>query len=81
MRMKIEKWGNSAAIRLPKAVIEKTGFEIGTEVEISSEVGRLIIRRAGSKLSLDELLKDVTPEKMGGEMDCGPDVGREIIED
>lgn len=81
MRSKIEKWGNSAAIRLPKAVIEKTGFEIGTEVEISSEAGCLIIRRAGSKLGLDELLKDVTPEKMGGELDWGPDVGREIIED
>jgi antitoxin component of MazEF toxin-antitoxin module len=33
------------------------------------------------KITLDQMLKDVTPEAVGGEMYWGPDVGNEIIED
>jgi len=34
MRARIQKWGNSLAVRLPKAITEKAGLVIEDEVEI-----------------------------------------------
>ena len=32
--MRIAKWGNSLAVRLPKALVEELGLEAGDELEI-----------------------------------------------
>ena len=41
MRVKIAKWGNSAAIRLPKAVMEEMHLVEGGEAELSVAKGEL----------------------------------------
>ena len=53
----MKKWGNSAAIRIPAAVMAAAGMHVGQEVEIREEGGRLIIepvRKPG--YTLEELL-------------------------
>jgi antitoxin MazE len=40
--MRVAKWGNSLAIRLPKALIEALGLKAGDEVELSPLPGGAI---------------------------------------
>lgn len=52
MRLKIQKWGNSAAIRLPAKMLTEIGAVIGDTVEVDPEA----IRVAKPKYKLDDLL-------------------------
>ncbi len=44
--MRVAKWGNSLAVRLPKALVEDLGLEIGDEVQVvSSAPGESVVGR------------------------------------
>ena len=43
MKIKISKWGNSAAIRLPKSILNLVGLKEGSEVELLVENDAIII--------------------------------------
>lgn len=78
MRAKIQKWGNSLALRIPKAVAEIVGLTDGREVELVVEDARLIVKTARQrKYTLDELLAQVTEENRHDEVDWGPPAGNE----
>lgn len=77
MRAKIQKWGNSLALRVPKAVAESTSLAEGTEVDLSIEAGRLVVSPVKRDLTLDEMLDLVTEENKHGLIDWGPAVGKE----
>lgn len=58
---KIQKWGNSSAIRLPATILAAAGIPQGTDVEIQSGNGRLVIQlpeRTQEQL-FDKLLAEV----------------------
>lgn len=76
---KVKQWGNSLALRLPKSFTDATGIASNSEVEIVSDGKSVTITPiAKPKLkTLEELLEGVTPAMIGGELDWGPDVGRE----
>ena len=79
MTVTIKKWGNSAAIRIPAAILEATHLRLDEPVEIREEEGRIIIEPARQKIyDLDELLKKVTKENIHVETDWGPPVGKEV---
>ena len=46
MRTKIQKWGNSLGLRIPKSFAEEVRVEAGSTVDITVDRGRLIIRLA-----------------------------------
>lgn len=78
---KLQKWGNSLALRIPAALAEQLDVADGTEVELTVRDGELVVRPIRqSKLSLRELLKDCKPSHLHGEIDFGEDVGREVLE-
>lgn len=77
MRAKIQKWGNSLAVRIPKSLASQAELVEGAEVEISVEDGRLVINRVARELTLDEMLDLVTPENRHGLVDWGPAMGKE----
>mgnify|MGYP002624109351 CR=1 FL=1 len=78
MRSKVRKWGNSLAIRIPKAFADEVGFTEDGEVDLSVVDDQLVISRgAGATLSLKDLLARVTEDNRHGEVDAGPSVGRE----
>ncbi len=85
MRVQIAKWGNSAAVRLPKAVLEQAGLAEGAEVEMTVENGVLVLTAVTSRgPSLSELIRsmdEIGPEGQSDTLDWGPDRGSEIIED
>ena len=79
MTTKIQKWGNSLAVRLPKELASGLSFRDGGEVRISQEGDALIIRRGkNSKLTLSELLKKVDARNTHLETDFGKTVGKEL---
>jgi antitoxin MazE len=46
----VAKWGNSLAVRLPKAVVERLGLKPGDEIEIAAAApGRIEIARDGRR--------------------------------
>ncbi len=62
MRAQVSKWGNSLAIRLPKAAAESLRVQEGESVELAIEGESLVIRSARPRFALEDLLADITPE-------------------
>ena len=78
MKTRIQKWGNSLALRIPKSFANEVGFQKETSVEISLADGKLVITPvAKPKLTLKELLSKITPENLHHEVDTGATVGNE----
>jgi antitoxin MazE len=78
MRTKIQKWGNSLGLRIPKALAEQISVEEGASVEITVSRGGLLIRPAGKRYSLKDLLEGVNPSNRHDEVSTGERVGREV---
>jgi len=38
--MNVARWGNSLAVRLPKALVEELGLAVGDELDLVAAVGR-----------------------------------------
>lgn len=85
MKVQIAKWGNSAAVRLPKALLEQMGVEAGSEVDMSIDNGVLTITAVETaRPSLAELISSmdgVGPDGQADSVDWGPDRGSELIVD
>ncbi|MDF1501145.1 MAG: AbrB/MazE/SpoVT family DNA-binding domain-containing protein, partial [Anaerolineales bacterium] len=76
MRTKVQKWGNSLAVRIPKPFADEIGLEADTAVEVSLEEGKLVVGRPEDyAVSLEELLEGVTPNNIHREIESGPAVG------
>jgi antitoxin MazE len=78
MLVRISKWGNSLALRIPAPFAQETGIESGTEVDLALEDGKLVITpRAPASYSLDELLARVTEDNRHDSIDAGAPQGGE----
>ncbi|MFS6937881.1 pemI-like protein (PemI), phage associated protein [Neisseria animaloris] len=80
--MKLQKWGNSAAVRFPKEIISQLGLQIGDELQTEVRGQTIVIKavkRPRYKLSelLSEMQGDTSRVEGWEEM---PDVGKEIAE-
>ncbi len=79
MQTRIQKWGNSLGLRIPKSFAEEAGVEAGSEVDLSLEDGELVIRpKRVPKYDLTVLLRRVTAENVHTEVESGQPVGREV---
>lgn len=79
MKTRIQKWGNSLAVRIPKSFAAEARLAEETPVELSLVEGKLLVQPLTPKQpTLEELLRDVTDENLHGEWDTGPSVGREV---
>lgn len=78
MKAQLVKWGNSLAVRIPKAVLEQAEMGEGDRLKVSVRAGRIAIEKAQPKLTLEKLLVDIRPENLHGEDDWGGPVGNEV---
>ncbi|EGZ50653.1 AbrB/MazE/SpoVT family DNA-binding domain-containing protein [Neisseria wadsworthii] len=80
--MKLQKWGNSAAVRFPKEIISQLGLQIGDELQTEVKGQTIVIKAVKRpRYKLSELLaemQDGVPRVKGWEE--MPDVGKEIAE-
>jgi antitoxin MazE len=56
MQTTISKWGNSQALRLPKAVVNQLYIDTGDVVDIDVKDNNIIIKPIKKKSQLDKLL-------------------------
>lgn len=68
MSAKIQKWGNSLGVRIPKSIIKKTKLDENCEVEIEHKNGNIVIIPVRKKHSLEQLLKEVTDLNLHSEV-------------
>lgn len=78
MKVAIQKWGNSLAVRIPKAFADDLGVCAGSVVDVSVLDGRLIAApRRREKVHLADLLSGVTPANRHDEIATGEAAGGE----
>ena len=78
MLTKLQKWGNSLGLRVPRSFAAEAEIEEGTIVDLSVENGRLLVRPLRvRKYSLNALLRKVNRRNLHDEVSTGKAVGRE----
>ena len=79
MRTKIQRWGNSLGLRIPRSFAEEAGVEAGSQVDLSVSDGYLVVRATKRRMYLlSELLEKVTAKNIHAEVDTGEPLGREV---
>lgn len=76
MNARVQRWGNSLAIRIPRTYAHDLGVREGSEVELTLD-GRALIVTPSTVPTLDELLAGITDANRQEELDLGPPEGRE----
>jgi antitoxin MazE len=78
MKAKVQKWGNSLGIRIPRTLAQEVSLETDSEVDLSSKDGTIVITPSRQKrLSLRQLLSKVTDANLHAEIPSGEIEGRE----
>jgi antitoxin MazE len=78
MEVRIEKWGDSLALRIPQALADEAGLTQDMSVEITLEARRLVIAPImGGKPHLDDLLAGITSDNVHHEINTGDPMGNE----
>jgi len=79
MQTRLQKWGNSLGLRIPKSFAAEVGVEAGSEVDLTLREGELRVRPLQSRrLSLGALLRKVTAANRHEVIETGEPVGREV---
>ena len=84
MQARIAKWGNSLAVRLPRAIADDLGLVEGQSVDIAVENGSVMLKPTPGRVRLSDLVAEA--ERLGPAahpeiVEWGADVGAEIIKD
>ena len=78
MKSAVKKWGNSASVRIPAAVMQAAHLELDEPVDVREESGRIVIEPLRRKeYDLAQLLKGITRGNLHGEVDFGGPAGKE----
>ena len=77
MTTKIQKWGNSLAVRIPKELSK--GLSSGISVTLRREGDALIVAPSSvQKFTLKELVAKIEPKNLHKSTDCGNRLGKEV---
>ena len=80
MQTRVQKWGNSLGVRIPRGLADEVGLGVGTEVSLTAKDGELILKPSlPSRLRLADLLAGITPENIHASVDTGDAVGSEAF--
>jgi antitoxin MazE len=79
MKTRIQKWGNSLALRIPKSFALETGLDKDVLVDVALVNGKLVVTPLlTSAISLEALLAGITNDNLHDEQDTGVAVGNEV---
>ena len=83
MRVQFLKWGNSLALRVPKAFAHEIGAGVGKAANMEVRDGKLVVeiakpKRRRRRYTLERLVAGIRPENRHHELEWGPPVGNEV---
>ncbi len=81
MLTKIQNWGNSQGLRFSKAILEEAAIQVGDEVRILVEEGRIIVEpvyRVRGRFNIQELVTDMPADYHPAELEWGESMGKEV---
>ena len=78
MITKIQKWGNSLGVRIAKDLAAPLNLRPGTPVKLTRTRRGLMVEPTRARPTLDELIKQITPQNRHQLSDWWQEVGREI---
>lgn len=79
MIAKVQKWGNSLALRIPKSFAAEMKLDVATSVILKLENGKLIIEPVKEPVyQLNDLLSQVNENNIHREYDTGQPRGKEV---
>ena len=79
MLAKVQRWGNSLAIRIPRSFVAEAGFENDGPVNMQVAEGKLIIESVSTPAyTLEDLVAQITDENLHEEYDWGKPIGKEV---
>ena len=79
MEARLQKWGNSAGIRIPKSFLKTLNLNTNDEVNISMEEDKIIISKINKKrISLKNRIKKYTGQNLSKDFKWDDNRGREI---
>lgn len=72
MKTRVQRWGNSLAVRIPRAHASEVGLQDGSPVELRLQHGKLVLEPAGPPApTLDDLLRGIRKSNLHREVDTG----------
>jgi len=74
-KVKLKKWGNSFAVRIPAQVVKQVGLREGGEVILEVKEGEIVMKLRDE---LEDLVEKITDENAHREVDWGEREGKEI---
>jgi antitoxin MazE len=78
--LRLQRWGNSLAVRIPSSIARSVGFKVGQPVEVSAEASAVRVAAAGEpRLTLKQKLARFDPERHGGEVMATRRAGNEAL--
>jgi antitoxin MazE len=80
MITKVQKWGNSQGIRIPKKFLDNSHIRIGEEVELAIHNGKIIIESTNKihgRYSIGELVSNLPKDYNSEEENWGIPIGKE----
>ena len=79
MRTRVQRWGHSLAVRIPKSFAVEVGIGHDSPVELSLVDGRLVVTPVPIQaVTLEALLAGITDINVHREVETGAPVGSEV---
>src|SRR5690554_1825313 len=80
MTTKIQKWGNSQGIRLPKYLLESIDWKDNEQINIKTEEGKIILEKTikEKRKNIKELFAEFDDQYTPIDIDWGKPIGKEI---
>lgn len=80
MRILVKKWGNSASVRIPAAIMQAAHLNLNDAVDVREEAGRIVIEPVHpNAYRLKHLLSRITKDNLHKPVDFGKPVGKEVF--
>lgn len=80
MRVNVKKWGNSASVRIPAAIMASAKLSLDDVVDVREEAGRIVIEPVRREEDdVRTLIAAITPENVHAEVSFGASVGQESL--
>lgn len=79
MDVKLQKWGNSLGIRIPKSLLSSLNFKENDILKIEQVDNKFVVSKSNKKkVSLKQLFSQYKGDNLSKEFEWDENIGREI---